>query len=117
MIVLYYLDKVAKVTIGTEIFVSVIANVVFWFAAALDIKQFEDQVGMTLISQLFNSISRVFQKLLKYFNATIIWTVFIPSFPVEPIFCCCCCCLNLNETLLQGKLATPPASVRAGSSL
>ena len=117
MIVLHYLDKVAKVTIGTKIFVSVIADVVFWFAAALDITQFEEQVGMTLISQLFNSISRVFQKLLKYFNATIIWTVFIPSFPVEPIFCCCCCCLNLNETLLQGKLATPPASVQAGSSL
>ena len=113
MIVLHYLDKVAKVTIGTEIFVSVIANVVCWFGVALDLTQFKYQVGMTLILQLFNGISRVFQKLLKYFNATIIWTVFGPSFPVEPIIFC----LNLNEALLQGKLATLPASVIAGSSL
>ena len=43
-----------------------------------------------------NDISRVLQKLLKYFNETIISTSFEPFFPVGPaIFC-----LNLNEILL-----------------
>ena len=42
--------------------VLVIANVVAWFAAALDITQFADQFKMRLISQLINDISRVLQK-------------------------------------------------------
>ena len=45
-------------------------------------KQFADQVR---ISQLINSISRVLQKLLKYFDGTIISTTFVLSFPVCPI--------------------------------
>ena len=41
---------------------------------------------MRLTSQLINSISRVFQKLLKYFNGTIISTSFVlPSAGVVPV--------------------------------
>ena len=43
-----------------------------WFAAASDIMQVLDQVNMRLISQLISGISRVFQRLHKYFNGTII---------------------------------------------
>ena len=64
---------------------------------------------MRLISQLINGISRVLQKLLKYFSGTIILTSFVPLFPV--LFFC----LNLNEALLPGKLSRAPASVKAGS--
>ena len=55
---------VYKVTTETSSFVSVIADIVAWFAAALDITQFAEQVRMRLISQLINDISRVLQKLL-----------------------------------------------------
>ena len=41
---------------------------------------------MRLTSQLINSISRVFQKLLKYFNGTIILTSSVlPSLGVFPV--------------------------------
>ena len=41
---------------------------------------------MRLISQLINSISRVLQKLLKYFNGTAISTSFVlPSAGVVPV--------------------------------
>ena len=61
-----------------------------------------------------NGISRVLQKLLKYFNGAITWTVFV--------FIIISCwtyyfCLNLNEALLPGKLSRTPASVKPGSSL
>ena len=36
------------------------------------------------MSQLINGISRVLQKLLRYFNDTIILTIFVPSLPVLP---------------------------------
>ena len=68
---------------------------------------------MRLISQFTNGISSVLQKLLKYFNGTIIPTFFVPSFPVEQVIFC----LNLNKALFPGKLATAPASIKAGSSL
>ena len=55
-----------------------------------------DQDRTRLISQLINGISRVFRKVLKYFNITIISTFFVPPFPVCPAICC----LNLNELLL-----------------
>ena len=50
---------------------------------------------MRLISQLINVISRVFKKLLKYFNDTIILTYFVPSFPVLPVVFV----LNIKEVL------------------
>ena len=46
------------------------------------IKQFAKQIRKRLISQLYNSISRVLQKLLRYFNGTIRSTSFMPSFLV-----------------------------------
>ena len=58
-------------------FVSVIEIVPSWFAAALDVTQFSDQVRMRLISQLIHDISRAAQKLLKYFNGTVISAFFL----------------------------------------
>ena len=46
------------------------------------IKQFAKQIRKRLISQLYNSISRVLQKLLRYFNGTIRSTSSMPSFIV-----------------------------------
>ena len=83
------------------------------FAAELDVGQFSDQVRMRLASQLITGISRVLQELLKYFNGTIIWTAFVPSFPVEPVIFY----LYLNEVLLPGKLSGAPALFKATSFL
>ena len=79
---------------------------------ALDITQFADQVKIRLISQLINDISRFLQKLLKFFNGTIILTAFVTLFPVESVIF-----FYLNEALLPEKLSRAPASVKAGSSL
>ena len=43
-----------------------------------------DQFRSRLISQSFKDIS-VRQKLLRYFNGTIIWTFFVPLTPVWPV--------------------------------
>ena len=52
----------------------------------LVITQADDYVKMRLTSQLINDLSRVFQKLLKYFNGTIIPTSFVlPSLGVFPV--------------------------------
>ena len=75
--------------------------------------QFADQVKMRSISELINGISIALQKLVKYFNGTVIWTAFVLSFPVEPVIFY----LNLNEALLPGKLSRASASGKAGSSL
>ena len=74
----------------------------------------DDQVKMRLISQLIKGISRVLQKLLKYFDYTAILTSFVllaaGVFPV--IFS-----LDLNDALLPGKLTILPLISKAGSSL
>ena len=74
----------------------------------------DDQVKMRLISQLIKGISRVLQKLLKYFDYTTILTSFVllaaRVFPV--IFS-----LDLNDALLPGKLTILPLISKAGSSL
>ena len=66
----------------------------FCVPVAEEITQFSDQVKMRLLSQLIKGISRVLQKLLKYFNGTAILTSSVlPSaggFPVIII-------LNLND--------------------
>ena len=54
---------------------------------------------MRLISQLINSVSRVHQKLLKYFNGTIISTSLVQSLSVLPVVFC----LNLNDALSPGE--------------
>ena len=68
---------------------------------------------MRQISQLIHGISRVLQKLLKYFNGTIISAFFVPLFSVLPVILC----LNLKEALLPGKLITMPPSFKADSLL
>ena len=110
--VLYYLELVNFIT-GTLSFVSVIANDVAR-AATLDKTNLLEQVRIRLISQLINGISRVFQKLLKYFNDTIVSTSFVPSSPVLPVIFS----LNLNEALLllsAGK-STLLSLAKTGSS-
>ena len=53
----------------------------------LVITQSLEHVNSRLTSQLINGISRVLQKLLKYFNGTIISTSFVfPSAGVFPVF-------------------------------
>ena len=55
-----------------------------------------------------NGFSRVLQKLLRHLNGTIIWTFFVPLFPVGTVILC----LKLNKALLlfaSGKSITPPA--------
>ena len=80
-----------------------------FFLCGYDITQFADQVRMRLISQLINDISRVLQKLLKYFNGTTISTSFVPSAPVSPaVFCC-----NAKE-VPRNSLITP-LSFKCGS--
>ena len=68
----FALSWVDEVTTGTQSFVSVIAKFVsfVWFYKTL----FSGQANMRLISQLIKGISRVLQKLLKYFNDAIIST-------------------------------------------
>ena len=54
---------------------SVVSNSVI--PTAEEITHFLDQVKSRLISQLINGISRVVQKLLKYFNGTAILISFV----------------------------------------
>ena len=76
---------------------NVISNVGTWFATVTaSKKQFADQVRISLISQFINGISSVLQKLLRYFNGTIISVSFLLFFPVPPATFS----LNLNEILL-----------------
>ena len=90
----------------------VCCNVGIWLlTGSFILKQFADQVRIRLILQLINSISRVLQKLLRYFNSTIILTSFVPPLPDLPtIFV-----LNLNEALLlllAGKSITALSSLK-----
>ena len=68
----------------------------FVLCSAATEKQFFDQINIRLFSQLMTGISSVLEKLLIYFNGTIISTSFVLLFPVCPVICC----LNLNEILL-----------------
>ena len=66
--------ELIKLLLKHKIF-SVIANLPA--PVELVIAQVDDHVKMRLISQLINSISRILQKSLKYFNGTIISTSFV----------------------------------------
>ena len=57
---------------------------------------FLDHFNWILISQLIKGISSVLQKLLIFFNGTIILTSFMPPFPTCPVIFC----LKLNEVQL-----------------
>ena len=78
------------------------------------IKRLFYQVRIRLIWQLISDISRVLQKLLKYFNGTIISTSFVPILPVKPVILS----LSLNDAMLSAawKLAIATATVKACSS-
>ena len=60
---------------------------------------YNSQNKIKLILELIISLSRALQKLLEYFNGTIILAVFVPSSSVEPVIFC----LSLIEALLSGK--------------
>ena len=79
------------------------------------IKRLFYQVRIRLIWQLISDISRVLQKLLKYFNDTIISTSFVPILPVKPVILS----LSLNDAMLSAawKLAIATAAVKACSSV
>ena len=80
----FALACVDQVTTGTYNFVSVISN--FPSPVELTITQVDDHVKIKLTSQLIKGISIVLQKLLKYFNGTIISTSFsIPLAGVLPV--------------------------------
>ena len=64
-----------EVTAKTQSFVSAIANTPA--PVELVMMQVHDHVKMKLISQWINGISRVFQKLFKYFNGTAIARFFV----------------------------------------
>ena len=78
----FALSGVDKVTTGTYSFVSVIAN--FYSPSELVITQSLEHVKRSSTSQIINGISRVLQKLHKYFNGTIISTSFV--FPLLGVF-------------------------------
>ena len=78
--------------------------------------QFADHVKISSTSQLIKDISRVLQKLLKYFNRTIISTLSIlPSLPVLPVIFV----LKLNKSVALAPLKSTisPSSSTAVISL
>ena len=95
---------------------SAIENVVPSSTLLATITQFLYQFRLRLISQLIEGISRVLQKLPKYFSADVILTAFPPLLPVWPVIFS----LILNELVISlavVKSAIPPSSFKAGSSL
>ena len=66
---------------------------------------------MRLIPQLITGISRVFQKLLKYFNGTIISTFFVPPAVVTSVIFYEALSLAVEESVIAPEL------IKAGSFL
>ena len=78
--------------------------------------KFSDQVKIRLISQLINDISRVFQKLLRYFSGAYISVFFVSLSLALPIIFF----LYLNEGLVSSltwQLIILPLSSKSGWSL
>ena len=68
-----------------EVFLSVIANLPT--PVELVIKQVDGHVKMRLTSQLIDGIARILQRLLQYFNSTIISASFVfPPTGLFPVF-------------------------------
>ena len=82
--------------------ISVVSNMGFWFTTSLwIIKQFSDQVKISLTSQLIKGISRFHQRFLKYFNGTVTSILSIlPLSPVWPVIFY----LKLNESVALAPL-------------
>ena len=90
----FILSWVNKVTIRTESFLLVILNFGTWSATVTATRiLYLGHVNGRVIPQLIKGISSVLQKLLRYFNGTVISTSFVPPFPVCPVICY----LKLNE--------------------
>ena len=88
----FVLSCVDKVTTGTYNFVPVTSDAPA--PVELVITQVDDHVKIKLISELIKEISRVLQKLLKYFHGTIISTSFsLPPAGVFPVMFI----LNIND--------------------
>ena len=68
---------------------------------------------MRFITQLINGISRVLQKLFKYFNSTIISTFLVAPTPVWSV----AFLFNFKQSSLPGKSSIVPTAIKAGSSL
>ena len=64
----YVLSSVDKVTTGTKSFVSVMSN--FTLPVELIITKVGNQFKIRIIPQLIRRISRILEKLLRYFNST-----------------------------------------------
>ena len=80
---LRYLELI-KLKLDHRMLVSVIAN--FVSPVAEEITQSADQVKMKLISQPIKGISRVLQKILRYFNGTAVLTsCLLPGAGVFPV--------------------------------
>ena len=79
------------------------------------ITQFVDHIKVNIISQLIKDISKVLQKLLKYFSGTNISTFFVPLSPVWPVIFAS----KLNESvrLFSAKLTIALLLSTAGISL
>ena len=89
----FALSLVDKDTTETQSFVSVSVN--FSSPVKFVMTQCDNQVRMRLISKLVKAISRVFQKLLKFFNDNAISTSFVSLLSgVFPVFLI----LDLNDS-------------------
>ena len=82
----------------------VIARVVA--LSALQITQFSDQVSIWLISQLIQVISRILQKLFRYFNTIAISTSTVPPSTVIPVN------LYLNINNLESAIFSSGSSLQ-----
>ena len=81
---MYYLEFVKLREVDQ--FLEVIANVDTLFEALPATKKhFTNQVRIKLILQLVNDISMFHQKLLRYFNGTIISAFLVVTQPVRPV--------------------------------
>ena len=76
------------------------------------ITQFSDQFRSRVISQLIKGISRLLQRLLRYFNGTNFSTFFVPLSPVNIYLI-----LNESVVLASVKLVISPSSTKIGTSL
>ena len=87
-----------------------------WSANLVVIKtQFSDQFRESLNSQLIKGISKALQKLLRYFNVTIISTFLVLLLPVWPVIFCLI--LNKSVALPAVKSVVAPLPATIYSSL
>ena len=97
-----------KLQLEHKVFLSVIENVVAWASTSVAIiTQFSDQFVSRVISLLIKGISRVLQKLLRYFECTIISRFFVPLSLVWPVSLS----LRLNESVILASVKSVTAQL------